>query len=92
MKKPDSATSSPVAVPVTCDQEPGTQGSSMAHDYLWYQGIPFPAMGYNPEIIKAAHEKLVLKDEDIITVTYPKSGTNWMIEILCLIHSKGEPE
>ncbi|XP_069857173.1 3-beta-hydroxysteroid sulfotransferase-like [Dipodomys merriami] len=45
----------------------------MAQDYVWYQGIPFPAVGYNPEVTKAAYEKLVLKDEDIITVTYPKS-------------------
>ncbi|XP_042556297.1 sulfotransferase 2A1-like isoform X2 [Dipodomys spectabilis] len=92
MKNPDSATFSPVAVQVVCDQEPGTQGPSMAHDYLWYQGIPFPAVGSNPEFIKAAHEKLVLKDEEIITVSYPKSGTNWVVEILCLIHSKGDPE
>ncbi|XP_048225366.1 sulfotransferase 2A1-like [Perognathus longimembris pacificus] len=64
----------------------------MAEDYLWYAGIPFPAMLYKMEDIKAAHEQFVVKDEDIITVTYPKSGTNWMIEILCLILSKGDPE
>ncbi|XP_069859728.1 sulfotransferase 2A1-like [Dipodomys merriami] len=64
----------------------------MAQDYMWYQGIPFPSKLYTPESIKAIHEQFVLKDEDIITVTYPKSGTNWMIEILCLIHSKGDPE
>ncbi|XP_042556298.1 sulfotransferase 2A1-like [Dipodomys spectabilis] len=64
----------------------------MAQDYMRYQGIPFPFLHHELEIIKAAHEKFVVKDEDIITVTYPKSGTNWMIEILCLIHSKGDPE
>ncbi|XP_012891608.1 PREDICTED: bile salt sulfotransferase-like [Dipodomys ordii] len=68
------------------------QGSAMAQDYVWCQGIPFPAGGFNPEIIKAAHEKLVLKDEDIITVTYPKSGTHWLIEVLSLIHTKGDPK
>ncbi|XP_048225363.1 sulfotransferase 2A1-like [Perognathus longimembris pacificus] len=64
----------------------------MAQDYVWYAGLPFPAVGYNSEVIKAAHETLVLKDEDILTVTYPKSGTHWMIEVLCLIHTKGDPK
>ncbi|XP_048224901.1 sulfotransferase 2A1-like [Perognathus longimembris pacificus] len=64
----------------------------MAEDYLWYAGIPFPATLYKTEDIKAAHEQFVVKDKDIITVTYPKSGTNWMIEIPCLILSKGDTE
>ncbi|XP_069856067.1 sulfotransferase 2A1-like [Dipodomys merriami] len=63
----------------------------MAQDYVWYQGIPFPVVDYYPERIKAVHEELVLKDEDIITMTYPKSGTHWLIEILSLIHTKGDP-
>ncbi|XP_042556157.1 sulfotransferase 2A1-like [Dipodomys spectabilis] len=63
----------------------------MAQDYMWYQGIPFPVVDFYPEVIKAVHEELVLKDEDIITVTYPKSGTHWLIEILSLIHTKGDP-
>ncbi|KAM4825266.1 sulfotransferase 2A1-like [Thomomys bottae] len=65
-------------------------GSAMAQDYLWYEGIPFPKVEYNLEVIKAAHETFEVKDDDIITVTYPKSGTNWMIEILCLIESRGD--
>ncbi|XP_069856081.1 sulfotransferase 2A1-like [Dipodomys merriami] len=63
----------------------------MAQDYMWYQGIPFPVVDFNPERIKAVHEELVQKDEDIITMTYPKSGTHWLIEILSLIHTKGDP-
>ncbi|XP_042556319.1 sulfotransferase 2A1-like [Dipodomys spectabilis] len=63
----------------------------MAQDYVWYQGIPFPVVDFYPEVIKAAHEELVLKGENIITVTYPKSGTHWVIEVLSLIHSKGDP-
>ncbi|XP_048225355.1 sulfotransferase 2A1-like [Perognathus longimembris pacificus] len=64
----------------------------MAHDYMWYDGIAFPAVDYKPEILKAAHEKFVVKDEDIMLVSYPKSGTHWLIEILCLIHTKGDPK
>ncbi|XP_069857182.1 sulfotransferase 2A1-like [Dipodomys merriami] len=63
----------------------------MAQDYVWYQGIPFPVVDTCPEHVKAVHEELVLKDEDIITVTYPKSGTHWLIEVLSLIHTKGDP-
>ncbi|KAM4825133.1 sulfotransferase 2A1-like [Thomomys bottae] len=64
----------------------------MAQDYVWYQGIPFPVKDFNPEVVKAVHETFVVKDEDIITVTYPKSGTHWLIEILSLIHTKGDPK
>ncbi|XP_012891616.1 PREDICTED: bile salt sulfotransferase-like isoform X2 [Dipodomys ordii] len=63
----------------------------MAKDYVWYQDIPFPPVDIYPELIKTVHEELVLKDEDIITVTYPKSGTHWLIEVLSLIHTKGDP-
>ncbi|XP_069856521.1 3-beta-hydroxysteroid sulfotransferase-like [Dipodomys merriami] len=48
----------------------------MAHNYLWYQGIPFPAVGYNPQVIKAAHEKLVLKDEDVPQIS--KGDPEWI--------------
>ncbi|XP_048225359.1 sulfotransferase 2A1-like [Perognathus longimembris pacificus] len=64
----------------------------MAEGFLWYAGIPFPTKFCKTEDIRAAHEQFVVKDKDIITVTYPRSGTNWMIEILCLILSKGDPE
>ncbi|KAM4825263.1 sulfotransferase 2A1-like [Thomomys bottae] len=64
----------------------------MAQDYVWYQGIPFLVLNFNPEIVKAVHETFVVKDEDIITVTYPKSGTHWLIEVLSLIHTKGDPK
>ncbi|KAM4825522.1 sulfotransferase 2A1-like [Thomomys bottae] len=69
-----------------------TQGSPMTEDYLWYKGIPFNGRHCNPEVLTAVHESFVVKDEDIITVTYPKSGTHWLIEILSLIHTKGDPK
>ncbi|XP_048225350.1 bile salt sulfotransferase 2-like isoform X2 [Perognathus longimembris pacificus] len=64
----------------------------MAQDYVWYDGIAFPVVDYKPEILKAAHEKFVVKDEDIMLVSYPKSGTHWLIEIISLIHTKGDPK
>ncbi|XP_047393808.1 sulfotransferase 2A1-like [Sciurus carolinensis] len=61
----------------------------MTYEFLWFEGLPFPVWGYNIEDIKETCTKFVIKDEDTIIVTYPKSGTRWLREILCLIHSKG---
>uniref|UniRef100_A0A8C8TIK2 Sulfotransferase n=1 Tax=Peromyscus maniculatus bairdii TaxID=230844 RepID=A0A8C8TIK2_PERMB len=61
-------------------------------DYLWFEGIPFPTIGYDKEIIQKAHDKFVIRDEDTVILTYPKSGTNWLIEIVCLIQNKGDPK
>ncbi|XP_035141099.3 sulfotransferase 2A1 [Callithrix jacchus] len=64
----------------------------MSDDFLWFEGIPFPNTGLQTEILRKVHDEFVIKDEDVVIVTYPKSGTNWLIEILCLIHSKGDPK
>ncbi|XP_059109569.1 probable alcohol sulfotransferase [Peromyscus eremicus] len=60
-------------------------------DYLWFEGIPFPTGEYKKEIIEESHDKFVIRDEDTVILTYPKSGTNWLIEIVCLIQTKGDP-
>ncbi|KAM5133149.1 sulfotransferase 2A1-like [Callospermophilus lateralis] len=62
----------------------------MTDDYLWFEGLPFLVIGYRYEVIKEVCAQFVIKDEDIVTVSYPKSGSHWLIEILCLIHSKGD--
>ncbi|XP_038194812.1 probable alcohol sulfotransferase isoform X1 [Arvicola amphibius] len=61
-------------------------------DYLWFEGIPFPALGYKKEILEEIGDKFVVRDEDTVILTYPKSGTNWLIEIVCLIQTKGNPK
>ncbi|XP_075815082.1 sulfotransferase 2A1-like [Microtus pennsylvanicus] len=61
-------------------------------DYLWYEGIPFPGFGFEKEILEEIGDKFVVRDEDTIILTYPKSGTNWLIEIVCLIQTKGNPK
>ncbi|XP_005361139.2 bile salt sulfotransferase 1-like [Microtus ochrogaster] len=61
-------------------------------DYLWFEGIPFPAIGIEKEILGEIGDKFVVRDEDTIMLTYPKSGTNWLIEIVCLIQTKGNPK
>ncbi|XP_028717601.1 bile salt sulfotransferase 2-like [Peromyscus leucopus] len=60
-------------------------------DYLWFEGIPFPIIKYEKEIIEKSCDKFVFRDEDIVILAYPKSGTNWMKEIVCLIQNKGDP-
>ncbi|XP_076694785.1 sulfotransferase 2A1-like isoform X2 [Callospermophilus lateralis] len=62
----------------------------MSDDYLWFEGLPFHVLGCSYEVIKEVCAQFVIKDEDIVTVSYPKSGTHWLVEILCLIHSKGD--
>nr|XP_042121447.1 sulfotransferase 2A1-like isoform X2 [Peromyscus maniculatus bairdii] len=60
-------------------------------DYLWFEGIPFPTIEYEKEIMEKSCDKFVFRDEDTFILTYPKSGSNWMKEIVCLIQSKGDP-
>ncbi|XP_041509205.1 alcohol sulfotransferase A-like isoform X2 [Microtus oregoni] len=61
-------------------------------DYLWFEGIPFPSVAYEKETLDKVGDKFLVRDEDTIILTYPKSGTNWLIEIVCLIHTKGNPK
>lgn len=43
-------------------------------DYNWFEGIPFRAIGFKKEIIEEIHNNFVMRDEDTVIVTYPKSG------------------
>ncbi|XP_076427729.1 sulfotransferase 2A8-like [Peromyscus maniculatus bairdii] len=63
----------------------------MEENYVWIDGIPVPPVHFPPEIIRETHETFMVRDGDIFMVTYPKSGTHWLIEIVCLIQSKGDP-
>ncbi|XP_036162948.1 sulfotransferase 2B1 isoform X1 [Myotis myotis] len=65
-------------------------GQKLSGEYFRYKGIPFPVGIYSPESISIT-ENAEVQDDDIFIVTYPKSGTNWMIEILSLIVKDGDP-
>ncbi|XP_004597080.2 sulfotransferase 2A1 [Ochotona princeps] len=63
----------------------------MSEKFLLYKGIRFPSPGYEPEVLRLTQEEFVFKDDDVVIMTFPKSGTNWLNSILCLIRSKGDP-
>lgn len=64
----------------------------MSDGYVWFEGIPFPVVDFTPEHLGEVQKNFVFKDEDVLTLSFPKSGTNWLIEILCLIYTKGDPK
>ncbi|XP_068848028.1 sulfotransferase 2A1-like isoform X1 [Capricornis sumatraensis] len=64
----------------------------MTGKFVWFEGIPFPSVDYSPELLREVQESFRVKDEDVLLLTFPKSGTNWLIETVCLIYSKGDPK
>ncbi|XP_034049767.1 sulfotransferase 2B1-like [Thalassophryne amazonica] len=58
--------------------------------YTVYKGLYVPSAVYSTCGFKH-YEEFSFRADDIITVTYPKSGTTWMQEIIPLIQSGGDP-
>ncbi|XP_007538636.1 sulfotransferase 2A1-like [Erinaceus europaeus] len=64
----------------------------MSDKHTWFEGIPLLTELISPEFLSEEWKKFVFKEDDVLLLTYPKSGTHWMKEILGLIYEKGDPK
>ncbi|XP_041425583.1 sulfotransferase 2B1-like [Xenopus laevis] len=63
----------------------------MSFDNFTYKGATFCVSVHSEEILKKVEDEFQVLDDDIFNITYPKSGTHWMSEILNLIKQNGDP-
>ncbi|XP_008296990.1 sulfotransferase family 2, cytosolic sulfotransferase 3 isoform X2 [Stegastes partitus] len=58
-------------------------------EYIQYRGLLLPPVAHTVESLEFA-ENFAVEDTDVFAVTYPKSGTIWMQEILPLVLNGGD--
>ncbi|XP_056398260.1 3-beta-hydroxysteroid sulfotransferase-like isoform X3 [Hyla sarda] len=59
--------------------------------YMQYEDIRVPEGVHTVESLNYAWKEFETRDDDVFNVTYPKSGTTWLQEILSLVYSNGDP-
>ncbi|XP_072250815.1 sulfotransferase 2B1-like isoform X2 [Leuresthes tenuis] len=58
-------------------------------EYIQYHGLLLPPVAHSTESLEYA-QNFPVEDTDVFAVTYPKSGTIWMQEILPLVLNGGD--
>ncbi|XP_029360862.1 sulfotransferase family 2, cytosolic sulfotransferase 3 isoform X2 [Echeneis naucrates] len=61
----------------------------MSSGYIQYHGLLLPTEAHSMESLEYA-QNFTVEDTDVFAVTYPKSGTIWMQEILPLVLNAGD--
>ncbi|XP_075696102.1 sulfotransferase 2B1-like isoform X2 [Rhinoderma darwinii] len=59
-------------------------------NYFQHKGIYFASVIYSQERLQYLENEFHVCEDDVYIVSYPKSGTTWMMEILSLIRRNGD--
>ncbi|XP_060905550.1 amine sulfotransferase-like [Labrus mixtus] len=62
---------------------------TQTHDLVLHRGFGLISGIHDPEDVEQIYD-LEVRDSDVFVITYPKSGTIWMQQILLLIEAKGD--
>ncbi|XP_053254305.1 sulfotransferase 2A1-like isoform X1 [Podarcis raffonei] len=64
---------------------------SMSSPFFVYNGILFPTALSSAESLTYLEKEFRFLDDDLLSVSYPKSGGHWMAEILSAIQQEWDP-
>ncbi|XP_060029139.1 sulfotransferase 2A1-like isoform X3 [Erinaceus europaeus] len=64
----------------------------MSDKFTWLEGIPVLTKCLSPKFLTGEWRDFVFREDDVLILAFPKSGTHWMMEILSLIRTKGDPK